>query len=147
MFQISINSIQKYLSIVRKQYFNENFNLIVDATRPTNANLSAEIFRWKIWLKSTMADESCIIAPLYNNVAINVLYIYWNICSGEEKMFSTEIYQFNIFHFNNHPLRWAGEGVGIHGIYNLHFCLLTLQMPHFKFGEYWSSSSWVKKNR
>ena len=56
MFQVSINSIQSIRIIVRKQNFNQNFNLIVDAARPvailTNANLLAEIFRWKIRLKT-----------------------------------------------------------------------------------------------
>ena len=34
MFQVSIISIQNILVIVRKQNFNQNFNLIVDAARP-----------------------------------------------------------------------------------------------------------------
>ena len=34
MFQVSINSIQNIWIIVRKQNFNQNFNLIVDAARP-----------------------------------------------------------------------------------------------------------------
>ena len=42
--------------IVRKQIFNQNLNLIVDAARPpaipTNANLLAENFCWKIRLKT-----------------------------------------------------------------------------------------------
>ena len=33
MFQVSIISIQNILVIVRKQNFNQNFNLIVDAAR------------------------------------------------------------------------------------------------------------------
>ena len=43
--------------IVRKQNFNQNFNLIVDA-RPTIANLLAKIFRWKIQLKIKILREN-----------------------------------------------------------------------------------------
>ena len=43
MFQVSINSIQKHLRfwvIVRKQNFNQNFNLYVDAARHTDQRQS-----------------------------------------------------------------------------------------------------------
>ena len=52
MFQVSINSIQKHLSYCQKPNLNQNFNLIVDTARPTNANQIAEIFCWKIQLKT-----------------------------------------------------------------------------------------------
>ena len=40
--------------IVRKQNFNQNFNLIVDAACPPKTNLLAKIFRWKIRLISDL---------------------------------------------------------------------------------------------
>ena len=55
--------------IVRKQNLNQNFNLIVDATRPpaipTNANLLAEIFHWKVRLKMTDKNDRTVFLNLF----------------------------------------------------------------------------------
>ena len=49
MFQISINPFKNIWVIVRKQNFNQNFNLIVDAARPTDHRQSIS---WNFSLKN-----------------------------------------------------------------------------------------------
>ena len=62
MFQVSINSIQKNLSYSENKTFTKTLTLIVDAPHPpaipTNANLLAEIFRWKIRLMNPHFEVS-----------------------------------------------------------------------------------------
>ena len=50
---LSCYKLNKFTPFPRKEK-NQNFNLIVDNARPPTANLLAEIFRWKIWLKTDL---------------------------------------------------------------------------------------------
>ena len=61
MFQVSINSIQKHLSYCQKTNFNQNFNLIVDAARPINANSLKNLAKnEQLWNKAAFLSPYAI---------------------------------------------------------------------------------------
>ena len=61
MFQVSINSIKNIRVIVRKQNFNQNFNLLVNATR------FQEISKFNVFLKNKIEKKYTHILVLIPN--------------------------------------------------------------------------------
>ena len=96
LMYISINvpNINKIWVIVRKQNFNQNFNQIVDVTRPpnrhipTNANLLAKIFRWKCLTDCKWFLRRCIL-----KFRQCILFCYFVIISSWKKAMTLHLKQ------------------------------------------------------
>ena len=103
LMYISINvpNINKIWVIVRKKNFNQNFNQIVDVTRPpnrhipTNANLLAKIFRWKIWLKirKCLTDCKWFLRRCILKFRQCILFCYFVIISSWKKAMTLHLKQ------------------------------------------------------